>query len=220
MYKNMEPLIIVANIIALVLIYIWWKKSRQNSGKSGKKDQPLIDKTSLKLENVEVGGVIHLGFVGEDMDEYDLIIIKKNRFESGDSTWYELVGESSTKQITLEYETENTLKVSVQMEELILRDLGMTSRDLERIDDEEEGDITYNDRTYLYEDSDVAVFYPDGDEKKAKKLYYWDFKSEDGNHSINIERFEDGTTKVYRYTNVEPRNVEVFGLKGNEDLMS
>ncbi len=203
----MNTLFVVSLVIIVVLVGIMFFLKRR------KGRLVLESKNELKLENVEIGGVVHLSFVGEDMEDYDLVVSNKHTYRSGDFSWYELVGDNGKQQVNLSFEINDELEVSLTMNKVRLSDLQISRKDLERFDEDESGMFIYNGMTFHYEDSDDAEFYRDGDISKGEKYYYWDFESDDGKHLISIEEWSDGSLEAAYSIVVEPSNVTVYSLR-------
>lgn len=205
----MDFIIIVLLLVVLVAGFLWWR-SKQNATTSVSKAQP----DALILENVDVGGVLHVSLMEEPYLDYKLVITGKNKYQEGKYQWFEIVGDNGGERVSIEYERDDELEVSLQIERPKLRELSITKDDLAHFDDEEDGSFSYKGITFYYEDSGEAVFYRNCDPGDTEKCYYWDFESKDGKHLIGCEMWSDGSVEVTYSISVKETNIEVLSLKG------
>ena len=141
----------------------------------------------LRLENVTSGGVLHLTNVGPEMEDFDVKILARHIYREGESTWYELEGDKGDRKVWIEFEEDDELEISIKIQDLKLREIGISKSDLDRMDDDEEGEFDFSGEKFYYEDSGQAVFYKNGIEENAEKFYYWDFENDDGDKYISAE---------------------------------
>jgi hypothetical protein len=156
-------------------------------------------------DSIEISGITGLA------NPHHMIVSRKNKYVDSDSTWHELECSSSGKQYYLTIERDDgQIYLSLSLKTLSLADIKINERDLERIDDKEEGSIKYAGRVYYYEDSDEAEFFPDSQRKDSEDLYYWEFESDDGRHFISVEKWEDNSIDVTYSVIVEPSQVTIY----------
>ena len=195
-----------------VLFYIIWKSSQKSESQRKTSSWKPYSKDEPRIENVEAGGVIHLVNIGPNLDEFDVNIIAKHVYRKGVDTWYELEGESADGKVWIDMEEDDGVELAITLKRLKLRDIGVSKRDLERMDEEEDGEIEYQGETYYYEESDSAMFYRYGNEEEGESLYYWDFENEEGTKFIGIERWSDGSYDVSYSETIEPWQVTVYSI--------
>lgn len=200
-------------VIGLVVIYFIWRQSKkQNTANQTKGNE------ELNIKNVDVGGVINLRHIGNDMEDFDVTITAKNMYKEDGFTWYELEGDRGTSdKVWIEIEEDDELEVYVSLKEIKLRDIDISKNDLKEIDDEEEGEFTYNSEKYYYEDSGSATYYKNCDEANKEKFYYWDFLTDDEKHSIGIEKWSDDSYKVTLSEYVKLSQITIYSLKKEGD---
>jgi hypothetical protein len=167
----------------------------------------------LRIENAGPGAVIHLTGIGPEMEEFDLKVVSKHVYRSGESTWYELECDRGDQKVWLDMEEDDELELGISLREVKLPELGLSKADLARMDDEEEGDFDFEGRKYYLEDSDRAVFYRHGDDKTAESFYYWDFEASDNKHYIGVERWGEGQFEAFLCESIRPSQVTVYSLK-------
>lgn len=203
----MDPVIFALNIVALVIIFYLWKRSRD------RKKLELIDKTALSIENVGNGGVIHVNLMEDSYEDYDLVITHKNQYKSGDEVWYELIGDNAKAQVAIEYDNENSKNLTIQMEKLQLSDLPINLNDLHEISENGEGSFEFDGNSFHYSDSDTAYFYRNCDQKLEEEFYYWEFKTSDEKYLINCDRWDDGSIDVTYSKSIPESYIKVYSLK-------
>ncbi len=213
----MTGTIIILLIVCGVFFYMMKKKRPEGAEKE--KEQLISDsaarpyaKDDLRIENVTAGGLIHISGIGANLNEFDVKILAKHLYREGSSSWYELEGESTEAKVWIDLEEDDELVLNITLKKMKLRDIGLSKEDLERIDNTEEGELTYEGETYYYEDSDEAVFHKYGDESNGEPFYYWDFENEAGDKFIGIEKWEDGTYDVAYSEPIQSHQVTVFSL--------
>ena len=194
--------------------YYFWKTAHQDGQKQSNDRESFkgYPKDELRIENVGPGAVIHLTGIGADIEDFDLKIIAKHRYRQGESNWYELECDKGSEKVWIDMEEGDDLELAITLRKLTLREVGVSKKDLERMDDDEEGNFDYEGNKYYLEDSDSAVFCRYSDEKNAEKLYYWDFEDESGQKFIGIERWGDGSYDVSHSETVKPSQVTVYSL--------
>lgn len=208
-----------AIIILLFVCGFLYYQMQQRGKKTAKKEMLSTDaaraypKDALRIENVGAGGMIHISGIGPEMDEFDVKVIAKHLYREGASSWYELEGESADGAVWIDLEDDDGLTLNITLKKMKLRDIGLSKRDLERMDDDEEGSFTFEGETYYYEDSDRAMFYRYGDETQGESFYYWDFENKAGNKFIGVEKWDDGAYDVSYSEPIASHQVSVFSLK-------
>ncbi len=174
---------------------------------------PAYSKDELRIENVGPGGMIHISGIGEEMEEFDVSILGKHLYRDEGSSWYELEGESINGKVWIDLEEGDDLSLSITLKKVKLRDIGLSKKDLKRIDDEEEGEVQFEGQTYHYEDSDEATFYRHSDESQGERYYYWDFENDDEDKFVSVEKWSDGSYDVSYSEEIASHQVTVFSLK-------
>jgi len=152
--------------------------------------------------------------IGPDLDEFDLKVIAKHTYRQGESSWYELeCDKGSEEKVWIDMEEDDELELAISLKKLILDDLGITRKDLVKMDDDERGSFEFEGQKYHLDDSDNAVFYRYNDDKNAERFYYWDFEAKDGKHFIGIEKWSDNSYDVYYSEAIKPSQVTVYSIK-------
>jgi len=157
--------------------------------------------------------LIHISGIGPELEEFDVTILAKHLYREGGASWFELEGESEKGKVWIDLEVDDELELAITLEKLKLRDIALTKKDLDEIDDDEEGELSYRGTKYYYEDSDEATYYKYGDEAKGERFYYWEFENDDGNKFIGVEKWSDGSYDVSYSEPIESHQVTVYSLK-------
>lgn len=192
------------------------KKATQETDANFKRQiatPPSYSKDDLRIENVEAGGLIHISGIGPELDEFDVSILAKHLYREGGSSWFELEGESEKGKVWIDLEVDDDLELAITLEKLKLRDIGLSKKDLDGIDDDEEGELSYKGVKYYYEDSDEATYYKYGNETEGERFYYWEFENDDSDKFIGIEKWSDGTYDVSYSEPIKSHQVTVYSLK-------
>jgi len=209
--------ILIFLIVGAGAYYLMKKKSSKEEDSNAQASTPrgtrAYEKDELRIENVGAGGMIHISGIGAEMEEFDVSILAKHLYRDEGSSWYELEGESINGKVWIDLEEGDDLVLSITLKKVKLRDIGLSKKDLKRIDDDEEGEVRYEGQTYFYEDSDEATFYRNGDESQGERYYYWDFENDDEDKFIGIEKWADGSYDVSYSEEIESHQVTVFSLE-------
>lgn len=186
----MQVIILILIAICCIMIFQMWKAQKGNANSATRDSKKLsYSPDELRIENVGKGGVIHLRGIGENLEDYDVKILSKHIYREGESTWYELEGDTGDGKVWISYEEDDDLEITIKIKELKMREIGVKVDDLWEMDDEEEGKITYNNDKYYYEDSSEAVFYRFGSDDNAEKFYYWEFETDNSDKFISVEKW-------------------------------
>lgn len=172
------------------------------------------------IQNVKEGGVIKLANIEGYDNDLELKVIGRNLYMEGDYSWYELEClRSDGEKVWVDVDDDDDLVVSVVLQKLTASDLKFTSS-LEKIDEEEAGNVYYQNVCFGYADSGDAKFYKHCDDTKTEKLYYWDFKSHSGRFLISVEDWkgQDGKHSYsYYYSQIiKPMSITVYSTGGEE----
>lgn len=204
--------IVILLIIAFLVGYFIWnsmKKKRMYPEANVSKPYP---KDELRIENVGPGGVIHLVHIGAEMEEFDVDIVARHLYRSGDYEWHEIEAESARGKVWIEMEEDDGLQLSITLKKLKLKDIGISKSELEEFRRNDEGEITYQNETYYFEESDRATFYHSGALNAGEEFEYWDFENNDGNKFISIEKWSDDSVDVSYSESVKDHQITVFSL--------
>ncbi|MBU2511398.1 DUF4178 domain-containing protein [bacterium] len=214
----MDPVIIIINVAALGIIFYLFRLSRKRkkleASSTTDKRLETIPKDEIRLENVQVGGVVHVSLMEDSYEDYDLVITQKNSYRSGSDFWYELVGDNARAQVALEFELTDSLLITIQMERLKLQDLPISRSDLDQIDQNESGSFDFDEKNFSFTDSGEASFYKNCNDKQAEDFYYWEFKTTDGKYIVSCEQWDDGSIDVTYSKAIPQSSIEVYSLKG------
>lgn len=166
------------------------------------------EKMHLHITNVDVGGVFKLSNVnGEDLE---LKVMKRHLYQEGDFFWYELECDNGGEdKVWVEVEDDDQTIVTVVTRKFAFANLtGITPALLEKFDDNENGSIPFDGKTYIYNESDEAVFYRNCDDKNPQKVYYWDFKS--GDEYLTVERWGHDEYQCFISQAMKPSQITVY----------
>lgn len=201
-------IVVILLVMAAVGAYLFWQQSQ---GGSRKAERPK----PMTIENVGPGGFVRLSRVGPDMEDIEAEIVGRHIYEEDGFQWFELEGESANGKVWIDVEEDDEVEVSVSLRKLRLSDLGLTRESLDDMVRRDEGSITFEGRTYEYEDDGEANFLRNGDHTRSERLRYWDFESEDGKWFIGIEAWGD-EYQAHLSQAVSLSQIDVFSLGGTQ----
>lgn len=165
----------------------------------------------LLIENVRPGGVVQLEGIGEDLEDFDVVIKARHSYVEDGFTWYELEGERGTSPVWIEIEEDDELEVSICLRKLKLTEIGITGGEVEAIEERDKGKIEFEGISYIYEDCGDASFHRNASRADAgERLHYWDFESKDGKHYLSIERWGSKEYVAYLSEPLRAGQIKVF----------
>ena len=180
------------------------KSPAENHRDAPEQDLPLV------IENVRPGGVVQLEGIGEDLEDFDVVIQARHSYEEDGFIWYELEGERGTTPVWIEIEEDDELEVSICLRKLKLTEMGITGGEVEAIEAKDRGKIEFENIQYIYEDCGDATFYRNAARTGGEQLHYWDFESKDGKHYLSIERWGSKEYIAYLSEPLRAGQIKVF----------
>ena len=172
-----------------------------------------VPQEALHIVNVEKGGVIELRGVGDTCKNMTLNVLAKHLYQEGDFSWFELECDKGVDdKVWVEVEDDDETVVSVVLKKMKVSDINTTKNELDEIDYNEAGSISYKRKQFNYVDSGDAVFYRFCDDTKAEKLYYWDFVN--GNEILSVEKWGERDYEVFLSQKMRPSQVTVLRNRG------
>jgi hypothetical protein len=204
-----EAFLFILVILAVVAFVIFFR-AQKASAKAGKgpKTEP-----ELTIENLRVGGVVQLQGVGDDLEDFDVVVKARHTYDEDGFRWYELEGEKGTEPVWIEIERDDELEVSICLKKLKLSDLQVTGTEVEAIGQRDEGEIEYDGATFLYEDCGKARFFRNSDRSgPGERFQYWDFETKDGQRYLSIERWGEKEYLAYLSEPLRSGQIKVFSL--------
>lgn len=196
-------------IVLAVALFIIVKKRSQSQAKS----PPPPDLANLTIKDARVGDIVSISGFGDDYDDVDFVIERRNRYESGGAEWYELKGAYRGRQVWIEWEDDDHLEITATSpeRELRLSQINLTEDDLARMDQEESRDnhVEWEGRRFYYRESCEAFFHKDC-AGPGEGFYLWDFGAEGGEEFISVEKWEGEPFSVFSGRTIQPYNVKVY----------
>jgi hypothetical protein len=174
--------------------------------------EPIASRERYRHGIEEVGTGDYLRVSGE-LHRVELV----SEYREKSSRWHELelFGLESGTPCYVEWEKDDEIEVSVNGPELSLGDIGVTADQIEEMSDEESGSISYDGRTYHYDDDYGATFHRDG-EGEGEAVHFYDFETRDERFCLAVEEW-GSASEGYEYAAfvaeyVGPDAVEVVAL--------
>ncbi len=207
----MNAVIIFSLVLIGIAVYFWQKNKKDKKLENGQDNAPK----ELHLENVRPGGLIQLMNVGPMMEEYDVSIVSRGVYRAGQNDeWYELEGDAAKGKVWITLEYDDGLDVTLATRKLKLRDLAVVRNDLDTMDENGNGEFDFEGKTFYYEVSGEASYFPDGriSPDNEEFFFYWEFETGDSSEFITIEEWENGRFDVTVAHPIKESQVKVFSL--------
>lgn len=213
----MNAVIIFFLVLIGIVVYFWQRNKKDNPGTRSGQLENGQDHSSQEfhLENVRPGGLIHLMNVGPLMEEFDVSILSRGVYRAGQNDeWYELEGEAAKGKVWITLEDDDGLDVTLATRKLKLRDLPIVRNDLDEMNENGDGEFEFEGKTYYYEVSAEASYFPDGNISPDNEsfFYYWEFETSDSDEFITIEEWENGRFEVTLSHPIKESQVKIFSL--------
>jgi len=181
----------------------------------GKRKKKRVDPNTLvdSIVDARPGDVLTVSGYDLDLENAYFVIEQLNRYESGPSVWYEVLGLEGDKKLWLNWSSEGGLHVSASANRrpMGLRSVGLTETDLERLDQEHSIDnyISYDGLAFYYLNSGEAFCF-ENNIGTGEGFYLWDFTSEDETRSLSIDKWEAMPYQAYASDVILADSVTVY----------
>ena len=196
--------------ILIVLIAIYFVIGKQN------KDDEIIEPKSFAELNVldaAVGDSITIHGAGDNFQDLNFTVDRRDRYESGGEQWFEVSGRYMGRRVFVEVSEDDDIEVLVNLAntEISLSDLGLTEEDLVSVDETHDSSMTfsYNNSVWQFEWSGEIGYFKGGG-AEGEGYYNWDFAEKGGSRKISVEKWEDEPFEVILSRKVNPDDVQIF----------
>ena len=194
-------------LVAAVGLYLFL---RSQSSQSKASEREAVGRPK-SIESVAEGDVLSLRGVGSNLDDVDVVIKAVHVYEEDGYTWRELECEAGAQTKWIDVERDDELTITYCETKLSLADVGLTPAQLDRITQSDEGECSYQNATFTYEESGSARFFRNGDRSgPGERFDYWDFESESGSQFISVEKWGKGEYVVYFSEQLRPSQYTIF----------
>lgn len=215
----MLTIAIIAFAVGCVLSVIYVTKSKQKGIgrrklRSASRLRALQQKNLARqdadpsIEDVQVGGVIHLADVGLRSESFDAQIVARHLHKLASARIPELVADRGGSHVYISLERDDELSINVTMAQPPLEELGISARDLDDFRDDQT--LTYDGTEFFAADNGRAVFCRDGNELQPEKYDFWEFEDEEAEQYLTLARWEDGTVEASYSVEVQPSQITVY----------
>lgn len=205
MYWLLFAVLGIALVVLLVMIFK--KKSKKSPS------PPPQDLSNLRITDARAGDVLSIQGAGDDVEDLQFTVDRRNRYQSGNETWYEVSGIYHGRRIFVGYYEDDELEVTANLEsrKLTLQDLGITEEDLVRMDEEQSrsNTVAYAGQRWSYSKSHEISYFRDG-QGNGEGYYSWEFDSEDGKQELCIEKWEGEAFEAMVARRMHPDDCRVF----------
>ena len=183
-------LLIIAGVVFIILML---------KGK-GKREHLNSDSPQNRvgdIRQVEMGNILSLSGIGEDIEDFDVVVQAKHLYVEDGFEWHELECERGAEKVWIEIEMDDELELSICRNRMNIKDAGFSVDDLEQIERDDKGTLTVDGVKYTFEDWGEASFYRNQDRSRAEQFKYWDFESKDGRTFLTVERWGQREYQVF-----------------------
>lgn len=203
-------LLAVLIVVVIILLAIYMRRDKEQT----LSPPPVENLAELSVAAATVGDNISIPGAGDDYANLNFTVDRKNRYESGGDEWFELSGQYNGRRIHVEVSEDDGVEVTVNLSrvEIALGDLGgLSEDDLTRMDESQDQSesLDYDGSMWRYESShEIAYFKDDGSESEG--YYSWNFREQNGERVLSVEKFEGEPFEVSLSRRVNPDDVQVF----------
>lgn len=202
-------LALIVLAIALVAIIIALNKPKTSDQRDQTEEFP--DKHAhLDVGDARPGDGLSIPGQGDDFEDLDLRIERRDRFESGGERWYQLTGKYRGRRVYVELVEDDDLEVWLDKNERSLRidELGIDEEMLAHVDESKdyETGFEFDGERFTYSSSEEVGYFENG-YGDGEGFYSWTFENRDRNRQVWVEKwidepFEAGTARRLRIQDV------------------
>jgi hypothetical protein len=200
-------------VLGIALVAVPFLVLARRPRRSSTAPPPPPDLGSLTIREARRGDLITIRGAGRDFEDLSFKVERIHRYEFGSNHWYELVGQSPEGPISLEWEDDGELILSLTPPGRTLRlpELELTEQDLIRMDEEQSAanTITHGETVYRYEESHETGYFED-EREPGEGFHMWCFEAEDGRSSLTIATWAGEAFEVMISDRVAPDDVTVY----------
>ena len=202
-------LLAVLIVVLIILLAIYMRKDKDKT----RPPAPVENLAELSVAAATIGDNISIRGAGDDYADLNFTVDRKNRHEADGDKWIELSGRYNGRRIYVEVSEDDEVEVTVDLSrvEIALGDLGLNEDDLLRLDEsQDQSESTeYDGSTWRYESShEISCFKDDGAGHVG--YYGWDFREQDGERILSVEKWEGEPFEVCLARRVNSDDVQVF----------
>jgi len=128
---------VILAVVIVVFIVVFIKISNKKKKERGEElANPSRDFTEMDIRQAKVKDIVSISGYGDEFDDVDFEIEKKNRYESGGEEWFELLGVYKSRQVWIEWEEDDALEITATSPDrkIKLSSLNVTEEDLGQMD--------------------------------------------------------------------------------------
>ena len=202
---------LVAVLAAVILYLVYYITASKRGGKPA--DAPSRDLANLRIVDAREGDTVSIPGAGDDYDDLDFTVDRRDRYESGSERWFELSGMYRGRRVYVECYEADELEVSTKLKptEVRLQDLGLEEADLIRMDEAQsrsEG-FEYDGSRWDYERSREMEHFRGGT-GSGEGFYGWEFREHGKDRILYVEKWEGEPFDVGIAKTVHPGDIRVY----------
>jgi hypothetical protein len=201
-------LVFLGGIVLVILVAMFRKKEPRKP-----QSIPVPDLAEARITDARNGDTVSIHGLGDEFDDLDFTVDRRNRYEAGGDVWHEVSGLYRGRRVFAEFYEDDVLEVNLTKtpRPLTLEDLGITEEDLIRMDEERTraNTVEYDGVTWSYQESCEVAYFKDGT-GEGEGCYSWEFESPDGHMLLCIEKWEGAPFEATLAQVVNPEDIRVF----------
>ncbi len=200
--------VILGALLALVLWQLFKKPAVPATP-----SRPAEDLANLKITQASTGDTVSVAGAGDDMNDLDFTVDRREQVEAGSRRWVEFSGMYRERRVWLEVRDEDETEVYAVLDprSLTLEDLGLTEDDLAEIDERQNtaDNFEFDGKLWYYRFSKEAKASRDG-YGPSRAFYCWQFQEEGGKRRVTIRKQEGEPFAANLSTSIYPGDVTVY----------
>lgn len=205
----MTPTLIVLALVAVGTVAVLTWRKRSTPGRQA----PQADLASLGLDDARVGDLVSIRGKGDEYEDLDFVVERRNRYESGGDEWFELSVKYRGRRVFVEWAEDDELEITLDpgRPELSLPDLGLTEADLVRMDEgrDDSGTFEHDGSRWRYRSSCEVGYFKDG-RGEGEGYYTWSFRDADNARELYVEKWEGEPFLAGVVDVIDPAEVRVY----------
>ena len=174
---------------------------------------PQPDLANLKPTDARVNDTISLTGAAEDFSDIDFTVDRRDVYEAGSRTWFELSGPWRDRRVYLEVHGGDTIEVWGHFDgrNITLDELGVSEDDLAQIDERQNPAdfFDYGGKFWLYRFSREMLLFS-AMNAAGRGFYTWQFQEQDNKRVLSIRKFEGEPFTATIWAKIDPADITIY----------
>ena len=206
--------ILVLVVLGIALVVVLTRLNKPTPADRPGSGETFPDRNAhLDIGDAQVGDGVSVPGRGDEFEDLDFRIDKRNRYESGGERWYELTGKYRGRRVYLELVEDDDLEVWLDTAQrtLHLDDLGLDEERLAQIDEDRDYQAAFecDGERFSYASSEEVGYFENG-YGDGEGFYSWTFLNRERNRMVWIEKWSDEPFEAGTSQKLAIRDVRLF----------